>query len=785
MSLLNYLSSRRAVLRGALAAGVAAGLPLSKLQAGAAGAGASSGLGVRAHFTHRGADLVAVDLARFATRIPDPRAVQAVPGRQYPPFTSRDACLAAAIDLSKRLEQYVKDWLDGKVPAELPASLLPPGINPVDHHDFKLQRVADIVPEDQWGVRPAETIDFTGLRGYFPDPHCTYLLPTAFYAPFGSTVVVKGEFPHCRYFSIQPTPPFDPDVLRYAGYAGAPEVPLPDIDIDPLPGHVNPFRPGADRTATNRSYHVEVDLVVGDPTLVEPSFRGPYYRGAGNRRFGGALCYQGPWGTQDGGHKRGPFDVGQLWVRYYAPDKSKGPLAGVALPTLYYRLPDGRAYYIAAGKPGLVERVNRRVPIRVSGSEEPSDIDGQKPAWGWDKKFGILRSILVGVGAGLYLGPKWARDLDYFVTFRGEDQAGANRLEQSATTCSHINYLTRGIAVGWGKVAVVTGRLPRTPRTRDGEAVMTRSEARYFSLTSYDPAYPQDDGYAGAVISSVMDDDIITDADGRYIICYSRPEDRPANATAANGVTWVNWGSVGSQAVTCRWLSVDPDWSFPLTPHEDFIGWDASWASASFNRKIVGENHHRGRLLEYLPRIHYLTKAAFAGLGGPLTIDQVPAWITPPVARRVRGHVTSGGIGVAGVRISDGIHVAISGADGAYLLETVAEALTLSALNPGYTLTPATRPADTTSGDVSNVDFSATPLPTPTTALVEVEVQGVVGAGIVTLTVGGQAVRPATNGTWSARIAVPSGTTAVEIIGRDVYGGERLRSLTLTRPTAG
>lgn len=784
MSLLHFISSRRSLLQGALAAGVAAGLPWSRVVAAAPSSPGGQAV-PRVPFAHRGADLPSVDFARRATRIPDARAVQAVPGRSYPPFASRNDCLGAAIDLSRRLEQYVKDWLDGKVPAALPTDLLPTGINPVDHHNFVLQRVDQIVAEDQWGVRPAETIDFTGLRGYFPDPHCTYLVPTAFYAPFGSTVVIEGEFPHCRYFSIQPTPPFDPDVLRYSGYAGAPEVPLPDVDIEPLPGHVNPFRPGADRNATKRGYHVEIDLVVGNPTLVEPSFRGPYYRGAGNRRFGSALCYQGPWGTEEGGHKRGPFDVGQLWLRYYAPDHGRGPLAGVALPKLFYRLPDGRAYYIAAGKPGLADRANRRVPIRVTGSEEPRDIVGEKATWGWDKKFGILRSILVGVGSGLYLGPKWARDLDYHVTWRGEDEPGANRLEQSATTCSHINYFTRGIAVGWGKVAVVTGRLPRTPRTRGGEAVMNRGEARYFSLTSYDPAYPQADGYAGAAISSVMDDEIVTDAEGRYIICYSRPEDRPANATAANGVTWVNWGSVGSQAVTCRWLSVDPDWSFPLTPHEEFIGWEGSWASARFSPRFVGENHHRGRLLEYLPRIHYLTRVAFEALGGPLSIAQVPAWATPPVSRTVRGRVTAGGSGVAGVRISDGIHVAFSRADGTYELPTIAEALALGADHPQYLVTPSPRSVDTTSADAAGIDFTATARPEPATVLVEVDLSGRVGRDIITLTVGGQPVRPGTDGAWSARLTVPAGTTAVELIGRDALGGERVRTLTLTRPTAG
>ena len=35
------------------------------------------------------------------------------------------------------------------------------------------------------------------------------------------------------------------------------------------------------------------------------------------------------------------------------------------------------------------------------------------------------------------------------------------------------------------------------------------------------------------------------DADGDYTIVYSRAEDRPANATAENGVAWIEWSPRG------------------------------------------------------------------------------------------------------------------------------------------------------------------------------------------------------------------------------------------------
>jgi hypothetical protein len=97
-------------------------------------------------------------------------------------------------------------------------------------------------------VRRAGTIDFRAVLLQFPDPHCTYLLLPLF-APFGSRVIVEGQFPHARFFDLQITPSFIPEAY-HDGYYGVGEVPIVDADIQPLPGSTNPFRPGADRPVT-------------------------------------------------------------------------------------------------------------------------------------------------------------------------------------------------------------------------------------------------------------------------------------------------------------------------------------------------------------------------------------------------------------------------------------------------------------------------------------------------------------------------------------------------------
>ena len=59
----------------------------------------------------------------------------------------------------------------------------------------------------------------------------------------------------------------------------------------------------------------------------------------------------------------------------------------------------------------------------------------------------------------------------------------------------------------------------------------------------------------------MSEEDIVTDADGFYTVVVSEPEDRPANATEENGITWLNWGPFLDGTVSMRNLMVDdPFW---------------------------------------------------------------------------------------------------------------------------------------------------------------------------------------------------------------------------------
>lgn len=57
---------------------------------------------------------------------------------------------------------------------------------------------------------------------------------------------LDGEFPYARYFSVN----------IYDANGGLPIMAMPDFIIEAIPGHINPFRPGADRYAANRSFQI-------------------------------------------------------------------------------------------------------------------------------------------------------------------------------------------------------------------------------------------------------------------------------------------------------------------------------------------------------------------------------------------------------------------------------------------------------------------------------------------------------------------------------------------------
>jgi hypothetical protein len=403
-------------------------------------------------------------------------------------------------------------------------------------------------------------------------------------------------------------------------------VPIVDVDIDPDPGNVNPFRAGADRNATNRRYHVYFELAEGNAVTLNPvAMVPPAFRAPGNVRVGGPfIC--------GSSYSLGRILTSCVWLRYYAPDKSVGPLAGVPLPKAHLELSTGEKFWIKCDPSLAVQRQCVTVPGSYTPPVEPEPYMGPTP--GWLKMFGIW--LISAEAMGYVTAQPWGDVAPWLVKAvirsedrknfgRGADQPAPGSYECTASCCNYINYLVRPISLGEGKVIVLTGKLPVTPKTRNGESVATTGECRYWSLAR--TADSPDGFYPKLLYGCLMDDEIVLDGERRYIIAYSRKSARPSNATAAAGVTWQDWGPTATQVINIRWMSILPDDHLPAyAPDESNMPWStSSWSQTTYNESLIGKNEP-GFLGPYHPVIHYMTKEEFEALGSPIDPDAVPPW---------------------------------------------------------------------------------------------------------------------------------------------------------------
>lgn len=553
--------------------------------------------------------------------------------------------------LSDRLEAFVREWLKGpRDEQDVPKGLLPRSI-----HNRKTEwvicRPENVTIEEQWGIRPAMGIpeDFSELYFLAPDPHCTYgkLLHIA---PYGSTLVLEGEFPHCRFFDLQASQPFDSRNVSTVGGIGGAEVPIVDADIEPLEGHANPFRVGANRKAKKRSYRVFFKMSAGNMVELNEALNPgsatehgrPAYRSIGsknNTRIAGPFRPSGPLGNWH-------LIPSVIWLRYYAPDKKEGPLCGVPMPKAHLCLSTGEKYWLKPKDIRLfVRRQNVPVPAYPTESMEPQKLYDSR--FGWTKHFGIplsgMETLIYSLtwrfpdGRRANDMKERLRSLDNVLQSRGAKAKPPGNYEASATCCNYITYTNRRGTCGEGHVLVLTGKLPKTPKTRDGEAVMTKGEMRYFSITRYLFVHGKLIGrdreslYGLTCYGSIMDDDFVVPDKGPnadwFILAWSRKKDRPKNASAENGVTWRDWGPSSRLGICVRWLSVMPEWHAPKwAPDGNNLSWaKASSSEAGFDPNLLQRNRRKGSFMgDHHIIVHYMTKEQFEALGAELDARNLP-----------------------------------------------------------------------------------------------------------------------------------------------------------------
>ncbi|MFJ9817968.1 hypothetical protein ACIRU3_22450 [Streptomyces sp. NPDC101151] len=254
---------------------------------------------------------------------------------------------------------------------------------------------------------------------------------------------------------------------------------LADFQIAPSPGSKNPFAvPDAGTDPAHHRYQVTVEAGVAAGS------GGNTIAATGNSAASGS---------------------GFLVLRVYVPDNESNPAGGVPLPTL------------SVQRQGSSPRSMKACPRADSaqGPSGPLADDLRKIV-----KDNAPPGKFVGCGRSTPGDPGFALPDKVLRLFPNPFN----------------KYLCSPLAYEPGRIAVVRGRAPTFPDTVNGQSVLTKSQVRYWSLcqNQWQLPYP--------VSSCAADFQTALDKDGRYTYVVSTRQDRPANATAAKGVTWIDWG---------------------------------------------------------------------------------------------------------------------------------------------------------------------------------------------------------------------------------------------------
>lgn len=191
-----------------------------------------------------------------------------------------------------------------------------------------------------------------------------------------------------------------------------------------------------------------------------------------------------------------PNPGGLLMLRVYTPNDPRSPQGGVPLPTVTTQTTSGVALERGTACSNDLPSSGGSGTNAVNGSSEPA-------------------------------GPGLGGEITWGKAF-GNNAAGFFGNQQNA-------YLTATIRRDDGDLVVIRTRAPRFPDTIHGRYPSSRDQVRYWSFC-------QNSG-STRVNACTADYQTAVDRQGYLTIVVSDPAQRPANATARNGVTWIPWGA--------------------------------------------------------------------------------------------------------------------------------------------------------------------------------------------------------------------------------------------------
>jgi len=348
---------------------------------------------------------------------------------------------------------------------------------------------SDVIPGPRdcfWVRGPFSSDPYINVA--YPDSN-VYYWAAAFSMPEDSTLEIKGDYPYSRYMSF----------FSY-NERGKPIGSLTDFQIQS--DAINPFILGNQRSDFSRSYSIEV-LNENPSSNVSENIDS----------FNGNILFTPEYRKNQ-----------QLIVyRIYLPDKDIDITGGVKLPQPILTLSNGTKLT----REQACDALNASQPLQVS-----FDALGIPP----NKYRELISQPDKPDTWPAHNPPKWFIQLDrksLIGMYTGEIDPNAPRSEGGFYPNLDNQYIRSILNRKHGKVLIVRGKAPTTPKTYFESSFKEEINLRYWSLCS-------NQSFVNTRVNDCLfDEEIPIDKNGFYTIAISREEDRPRNAVNECGIAWL------------------------------------------------------------------------------------------------------------------------------------------------------------------------------------------------------------------------------------------------------
>ncbi len=390
----------------------------------------------------------------------------------------------------------------------------------------------------------------------YPDEGAVYW-GTKFQLPEGAShLLIEGLYPKARYFSYNT---YDIQTQPIHGIA--------DLEITPSEG-ANPY---SDADKSGGKYAIKV------------------VNGAAPEEKAANTLYLG---TEEQRNKALP-----IILRIYLPETPGDFTGGAGLPSVSLVMADGNilrgtemCQAVKSPAPGTKERSFPTVVIeKDTYLSLINDASAHKgfPAWEetkWTKFWGGDVSI-----------SRYIPDQKYYDDQIAKAVSGEREIRSGFYANAHNQYISAFTNETFGNVLVLKGRMPTTPKS-GWDTTAGDYDMRYWSLCTNEHIVTT--RYADCR----YDHQVALDENRDYTIVISKEANRPANARAECGVTWIDWGENGDGA---------GDTSQGNLILRNMLG-DGFEQSIQNVSSPIGAAEEMGA---YFPKTSYTTKSDFEALG--------------------------------------------------------------------------------------------------------------------------------------------------------------------------